>query len=535
MTASGTFPSIRRITLLALALAGAVALAPGAAHAQDDFLSRANNLYASYRQDKRSDLIILPAIQNMDPVPAGAEEGANAILLPVTSSRWPEIEQWAMAPGQRAALEALAKVTEDEGPQTHMVFAQPYGTEGVPIDLVIAELYTELGDPPSLAGAEFLYFEGIEKLWTLAHVEANRLIAAGEGPAAMEVLFDWLFFARQLADREMAPEKMVGMVMMQAALEHIRDIAYQDFRAQSHSLTPSVLTELVQRLDDKRGALGIERLLLPRADLPAVEQLLHRIYDQQTRKPDPARYSTVMAGIASQERPLRLFSEAAKWDAIRMAAADWYTITDTLRNVANDFERRWGLSFRDPVMALTSDYEKNVQGKPGMAPIAARYEMYPEFFKLRQDLFVEAGGTRMALAMYGFSLQQNTFPRDLSAVRPNFARTIDMDPYSASSKGYSFFVPIRDQPKGPRGEPAPRHEMRVFPGGIYALEGVAENFAVTLGEDQFVIYSVGPDESRDWAKDVTQAQEDYRTGDYLIWPPVTSLLRTHLVQQGRLD
>jgi hypothetical protein len=522
------------LTTVAAIAASLAAAAPAAAQAED-FVARANAFYANIPQNKRSDLIILPAVAKIEEpadqvgkarITAELEGSLDPILYPTSAPGWPVVEAWLMAEPQRNALKALAEVTQDEGPTTHMVFAQPYGVEGVSYELVGADLYTELGDPPMLAAAQFRYLDGLAKLWVLAHAEANRLMAAGEGPEAMEVLLDWLFFSRQIADRELAEEKIIGMAMTMLALMHLRDLAYQDFQSPTHSLTPTVLADVIRRLDDKRGPLGIERIQLPRADRLAVEQLLYRIYDQSTRRPND-QFASTMAWVTSRDRPLRLFSEAARWELVRAQAAGWYEVQDALRNVANDFEKRWALPPRDPVLTMKTDYERTVRGRSGFAPIAHHYDTYPAFFNLRDVLRAEAAGTRMSLAMYAFYLQYNQYPRDLSAVRPAFAPVVDKDPY-ANGADILFFVPIRDQPKGPRGETQP-HEIRVFPGFKYP------NFSVRLRDDQFVIYSVGPDEVRGWARDATQGNPDYREGDYLFWPPTISLLRQHLIQNKHFN
>lgn len=518
-------PLAAAMTAAAALVAPLAAPAPAAAQAQD-FLAQANAFYANIPQSQRSDLVVLPAIANLTDPPAQVARATDAVLYHSGAPGWDAVAAWATAQPQADAIKALADATRDEGPTTHMVFAQPYGVEGVPFNLVGADLYTELGDPPTLAAAEFRYLDGLVKLQSLAHVEANRLRAEGKPAEALEVMLDWVFFARQIADRETASEMVWGMRALVLGLEHMRDIAYQDFQAQTRALTPAAITDIIRRLDDKRGPLGLGRMLLPRADRIAVDQLLHRVYDQSTRKTND-QYGSTMARVTSRERPLRLFSEAARWDVVRSQAAGWYEVQDALRNVAADFQKRWDLPPRDPVLAIQSDYERVVKGKPAYAAIDMRYASYPELFKLRDRLRAEAAGTRMSLAMYGFYLQYNQYPRDLSATRPAFVQTVDKDPY-ANGPDVAFFVPIRDQPKGPRGETQP-HEIRVFPGGRYP------NFSVSLRDDQFVLYSVGPDETRGWARDATQASEEYREGDLLFWPPAVSLLRQHLIQVNHFN
>jgi hypothetical protein len=87
-------------------------------------------------------------------------------------------------------------------------------------------------------------------------------------------------------------------------------------------------------------------------------------------------------------------------------------------------------------------------------------------------------------------------------------------------------VPVRDTPKGDRGEIIP-YEIHVYPGAPYP------NFSVKFRDEVFILYSAGPDESRSMVKDATQ-DDPKLEGDYLLWPPVPSLLRKHLIQKNLL-
>ena len=89
-----------------------------------------------------------------------------------------------------------------------------------------------------------------------------------------------------------------------------------------------------------------------------------------------------------------------------------------------------------------------------------------------------------------------------------------------------YFVPIRDQRFGEREDPRP-HEVNV-------VTGRAGNFKVRIGQDQFILYSVGPDGRKDWARDVSGEPPRGAFGDLLIWPPVTSLVRMHLQETGQI-
>ena len=111
-------------------------------------------------------------------------------------------------------------------------------------------------------------------------------------------------------------------------------------------------------------------------------------------------------------------------------------------------------------------------------------------------------------------------------------KTIEADPYNSDrARGkvppLEYFVPIRDQTFGTREDPKP-HEMNVIP------RGGGLNFQVKIDKDQFIIYSVGPDGAKAWAKDVSGEPERNAVGDLLIWPPITSLMRQRLEEMGQL-
>lgn len=510
--------------LISLCLAALALAAPPIA--ADDFVDRANAIYAAIRQDKRSDLVILPLLAQMDPTPPGLTTSTQAALLPASAPSFSAAAVWAQAPAQRAVLEALARVTEDEGPETRMVFAQPYGVEAVTPALVGAELYTELGDPPTLAAAKPLYLDKLVDASILSQIEATRLASEGKALEAMEAMLDALFFARQIADRELSVEKRQGMLVMGLALQRLRDLAYTDMLAPQQALTPDALRTIIRRLDDRRGALGIDRMNVPRADRIAAEQLLARVY-QPRGGPNPETFSPTLARIATGERPLRLFSEAARWETLRPGQADFLTAQEALSGAYDDWILRWGLADFDPVRLSSTDYTKNVKDNPSYAVLGQILPDIDASLALRQLLRVEAAGTRMSLAMYAYYLLNDQFPRSLSAVRPTFAQTVDADPYSSRGRDIEFYTPVHDRRATAQGETIP-YEINIYPGDPH------RPFKVHLREDQFVVYSVGPDDDKGWVQFATQADPDAQEGDYLLWPPVLSLLRQHLVEQGRL-
>lgn len=523
----------RRAALILLVLTVGVLLAPAPARA-DEFIDRVNAAFARIPDAKRSDLVILPLLAKMTDPPAQVGTPMQSMLLNSQRAAWPAAAEWAQAEPQKALIKALSDVTNEEDYRVAMVFAQGYGVDAVADhpELIKAKLYTELGDPPTLTGAEHGYLPAFGKLQLLANVEATRLADSGDPGAALEVLFDWLYFSRQIADRPFLKEKAWAINSIKLTLQRIRDICYEDSRAQKHALTAKIMHDLTVRLfDDKKGYLGLDRIRLPEGDFEGAQQLLTRVMVAKGGTNAEA-FGLVLARIGASERPLRLLSESAYWDQIRPSHAGWYESMDMLvgkdgnGGIIADWRNRWDLSPFDPVVKKSSDYQRHVAGGPKFAVLRMSLGGVEALFPMRLAARAEAAGARMSLAVYGFTLQNGGFPPSLTSVRPYFVDAIDKDPYSGAKRAIEYFVPVRDTPKGDRGEVVP-YEIHVYPGAPYP------NFAVKVRDDVFVVYSVGPDDNRVMSKDATQ-DDPKLEGDYLFWPPVVSLLRKHLLQNHLL-
>src|SRR5262245_1816582 len=106
-------------------------LVPAASLRADDFIDQANAAYRGIQAGKRSDVILLPLVAKMDPAPAAVDNRDKAALVPAGSSAWSAIEAWANGANQRAVLEALHKVTQEENPIQAYAFGQPYGADAL--------------------------------------------------------------------------------------------------------------------------------------------------------------------------------------------------------------------------------------------------------------------------------------------------------------------------------------------------------------------------------------------------------------------
>ena len=489
--------------------------------AADDSVDKANSFFAGVVDTKRSDLVLLPVLAKMEEPPAGVATVRRAMMVSTDSPAWAAASRWVQGASQRAVLDALNQITAEEDYRDAMVFAQAYGAEGVQIDAIQSGLYTELGDPPLLAVARHGYLPAMENMECLVHVESTRLASSGDPGAAIDLLVDWIYFGRQLADREFVEEVLKGYEAMLGGFERIRDIAYQDVRASSSRLTAEKIIEIQSRLDPK-GYLAISRLRLPRGNIIASDQIVAITRDSRGDLKRGAFVST-MSRLGTTDRPLRLFSEAARWDQLADATDD-FSLDDSVgfNAMYDDWRSKWGLDPFDDRMSLVWFYDQINELMAISAPdlVGVVKSLLPDhrpLFDKRRLLDVEAVGTRTSLAMAAFVIEHRNFPRVVQAIRPQYAKVIEGDPFNPQERDREgsvplyYFVPIRDTASD---EP---HVINVF--------DEAGNFRIPIRDDQFVLYSVGPDGAKGWAKEVQNTAELAPGADYLIWPPVISLRR----------
>lgn len=514
---------ICRVLVLAGAL-GVGLLATSSVRA-DEFANRINAALKAIPEKLRSDAVLLPKLGAMDPAPAVMSSQQRAAMLANKGPGWAESSAWAQKPNQAEVLKALDEITKEEDRLKAFVFAQPYGVDGVSVDLVAKELYTELGDPPLVSAARHLYLPALERAGVLCHVEASRRLEAGDLAGALKVMGDWLFFCRQMADRPTIREKKWALESMKLALERMRDLVYQEQITGKFTVDAAGIRKVNDRLKERRGFLQLERIEMPEADFVGREQLLSKVM-QTNGGPNEAVFASTMARVSATERPLKLFSAAAFWEGARGAHAGSRESSAMLKGIHDDWSRRWQLSPFDRYVATATDYRKFVQTTTKFSVLNNAFDDMDAVFSLRRELRAELGATRLAIGVCGFLIRQKTLPKSIAATRPEFVDAIDKDPYSSRGNDLNFFVPMRDTNKGPNGEEKP-HTINLFP------PAPATSFAVDLRSDVFVIYSVGPDDAAARCVNSTQTRVGV-PGDYLLYPPTLSLFRQRLIETNEL-
>ena len=513
-------------TLASIFLSGLVTAAFSTVAMGDEYLGRANAGYKDIKPALRSDLILLPAIAKLDPVPPAARDPESAALLPVGAASWADLAVWAQKPAQQEALEALKKVTKktDEKDKEQFAFGLPYGTDDVPLGLIKSKAYAEVGDPPTLSASQLMYMPMLDRLGILVNVEATRLLSEGKAADAVDLLISWVVFGRQMAERQFYRESEWGFRQMVSGLERMRDVLYTDFRGKQTVSTDN-LRAYIERLSDNI-ALNISRIKFPKADLIGAEQIVARVFVPR-KGPDERLFATTLASIGAASKPLRLFSEAARWRSSAASHKDQIDTAKMVDIVYGDFAARWAVGFYDRRMLQPYEYGRVSQND--YAVILATIPNMEELINLRQQLRVEAVGTRLAMAHLGRFYTTKEFSPTVAGIQPNWQKSLEKDPFifeEISKNPMEYFVPIRDEKRGAKEDPKP-HIMNVVAGG-------GMNFQAPLSDDTFVIYSVGSDNKKNWAERVQNTVQKVEGADYLIWPPMISLKRKYLQDTGAL-
>lgn len=481
-------------------------------------VGRVNAALGNIPDDRRSDLVLLPALAGMDPVPGVLSVRSDAARKLSDHPDFAAMSAWATAPAQRAVLEAIRTVTSETDYRFAHAFAQPYGAEGVPIDLIAAGLYSELGDPPLLAGAQHGYMPALNDADALVHVEASRLAGAGEVRAAVDLLISWAFFCRQMSDRPFAREMVWGLRHASFALERIRDVVYLDAQG-SRRFSTSDAEAVIAKLDGVNGFLGTERLRAPIGDRVAAEQIVERVLTAQGANTDV--FATTLAQIGASSRPLRLFGEAARYEQGARGHVGLSEARRTIEALFSDLESRWRLPVDNARLRRPFEMERlaSSSNQAIAAVVRARAWDPTELMAMRDVFRTEVVGTRQALAIVGYRSAFGSFPPVVSSVRPRWLPAIEADPMNRDRvRGrvppLEYFVPIRDV----RASNEP-HSMI----GTGYFDSA---FSVNLFDDTFVLYSVGFNGRRNFGERIENDwREAGRGQDYLIWPPLLSLSR----------
>ncbi|MEM9066683.1 MAG: hypothetical protein AAGB51_14485 [Planctomycetota bacterium] len=484
-------------------------LSPGSVQA-DPFIDSVHRGFDRVPDDRRSDLVLLPLLAAMDPLPLGVSTPRDAAFLLPSDPAWNRAETWATGPAQVALIDAIDRVTLEEDPRQSFVYAQRYGDTGVPEGLEIGLAGGEL-----LAGAVLGYLRGLDRASALVNIEATRRMSGGDARAAIDLLTDWLMFSRQICDRPLFAEAAWGYKSAASAMERMRDIAYLDYASDSRSLTTTDAAEIIDRLAPD-GYIDPWRLQIPQGDRVAVEQIVDRVLGVDSGN---EAFGATMALTTAGDRPLRLFGEASRWLGLGEAHNGRADTLAALERVYGDLEARFEAPEHSPLLDPPTTLSRTSQTQ--FPVLTATLEGADSILALRDVLRTELVGTRQAIALVGYALRFGSFPRDLSSTRPVWIPAVEADPFNPERANGSippleYFVPIRDNRRGREPHSA-----------TFQSPSLPEPVEVTFDDSVFVLYSWGPDKSRGLGRKLAHTvDEGARDTDYLIWPPAISVLRT---------
>lgn len=520
--------ALRRCLALAV-IAGTILFTTAAVTAQSDsVVSKLNESLVNVDPARRSDTVLLPLLAKMEAPPAVVASVDEARLIPADAKGFAAAAAWAQGAPQQAVLAGLATVTAEQDWRKAMIFAQPYGADGVPPELIRAGLYTELDDPPTLAWASIGYMPALDRMESLVNVEVTRLAAEGKANEALDLLVNFAYFARQICDRKFFAEGQWGLRAMTRTFERMRDIAYVDARG-AKALHPERIKAAIARMDDG-GVLDLAypRMKWPEANRLAAEQMVERMYgDGGMVRADV--FPTTMARLGTGGKPLRLFSQSARWRTAAAQQVHGDAAEANLSRVYGDWERRWQGSYFDLRLqgraSEFADLDRNTN-----AVVALATPDMTGLIHLRQQATSEAVGTRLSLALTAQWYVTGAIPPQATAVRPRWLKAMEADAFNPNrDRGAlpppQYFIPTR------RGGVSAPHSMDVVTNSV---RGDA-NFSLKFGPETFILYSYGTDQADNFATRIQNTTDVVQNADYLLYPPVLSLYRQNLRDRGDIE
>jgi hypothetical protein len=518
-----------RRTISLMLIVGATVATPRPALSQNDagasMVTQLNASLVSVDPARRSEAVMLPLLAKLEAPPPIVASVDEARLIPADAKGFDAARAWALGAPQQAALAGLAKVTKEEDWRKAMIFAQPYGNEGVTPDLIRAGVYTELDDPPTIAWAKIGYLPMLVRLEILVNAEATRLAADDKANDALDLLVNFTYFTRQVCDRKLHAEAEWGLLASSRTFERMRDVASVDARG-SRKLHPERLKAAITRMNQD-GVLDFSRMKFPAGQSLGAEQMVERLYDKSGGVRGDL-FPTTMARLGTAGKPLRLFSQSARW---RSAAAQQAPATEAMakaKAVFGDWERRWsGVYFDLRLQGRASQFAE--LDKNRFAVVALATPDMTGLIHMRQQAIAEAVGTRLTLALVAQWYVTGAIPPQATAVRPRWLKEMEADAYNSNrDRGAlpppQYFIPTR------RGNPV-AHSMDIVTNSV---RGDA-NFSIKLGPETFVLYSFGTDTADNFAGRIQNTREVVENADYLLYPPVLSLYRQNLRDRGDIE
>jgi hypothetical protein len=241
---------------------------------------------------------------------------------------------------------------------------------------------------------------------------------------------------------------------------------------------------------------------------------------------DERVFAPTMARLGSADRPLRLFAEASRWRSAASAQVDAPTAQQYLTGLFADWTARWQADWFDRRQSIKSEYEQ--LPRQSAAALTQSVPDFADVIQMRQIVRTELVGTRASLALIGHSYTFGSMATQLSAVRPLWLRSMEVDPFNPDrvngpNAWVKYLVPMRDTPKNERGEPVP-YEIAVV------TSDPANPLTRRLTDDTFMVLSMGSNGKFEYGKLIQNTAKTLdRPADYLIFPPVLSLHRQVLI------
>lgn len=408
----------RILRILPLAAVAALCPAPDAGAQSPELLKGLNAPWALVAEQGKSAKRIFTAYLDMTKPPeeVGTSFGQNTIYAGMEG--FDKVAAWAEANASMG--KALLEV------QGCQVLGVPYGTQGIDARFVERGLVADVVKEGEVLVVRLPYLKAIETINAYVAADMYRLCEAGKFEDALTLGLAHLKLLRQGVDGTLYDEKAAFMTMLCDAFGVHRDVIYTYMDRMGADLLKRFATKeypFLKPSDNER----LKRIAMPEGDLLVGAEVLRGVFGADGQ-PDLEKFAAVFSGIQSESAPLTAFGASKRWSKIAGVHGSLEASEKKLKDVYDDWWRRWRMRPYDPMMTLPTELSRTNPVRYAAVVLVARD--VESLFELRRRLTVEWCGTIMGTGLAAYRRQFETWPDKIEkAYTQFFPKRFDFDPY----------------------------------------------------------------------------------------------------------
>ncbi len=464
--------------------------------AEDELIRRLNEKNViNVTENNRSYRLLFDAALELTSAPSDsgtADEYFNLSTIHPGMENWSAASDWAEANSKMADAIIAAKAKA--------VFGLPYG-QGIDTKYLNNGLYADLSQDGNLRLQDFAYLATMDTIATFAVAECYRRFEASRTQDAIDLLIAQAYLNDQICDRLFLVEKLHAIRLQTEFLQCTRDMMYlyfdqisaQQFSGEEYTAGGKKRKGLSFELP----WLRVDLLGMPDGDYESAAAIIDSVFENDAADAD--RFASSFGRVQAEGRPFTQFGAAARWRLVARVHRSKMATLEQLKNVYDDWWRRWGIREWHPYLDLEPQY--NRINSIAYAAVAFSLRDITEIFLARRQLVAAVNGTCLAAALCGYRKQfaGNEADQLEKVYAVHVPKRNDLDPFDREADGFGYRLARSGS-----------EDVRV--------EAYDAFVNVTSG----LLWAQGEDSESDDGK---FHSDDGLLGDIVYWPPLRAAAR----------